>query len=262
LAQRRIPTVERTHRRRQIPIAETPGALFFHRSLLSKNWTLKVESPPMHGGPLLLGHRGARASRSVAENTLASFQLALEHGCDGFEFDVRLSGSGRAVISHDDQVQGLTLSRTTRDQQLNLPILRQVLKHYADQAFLDIELKVPGLESELVLSLSRYPPERGYVVSSFLPDVLVALHERKASIPLGIICDTRKQLKLWPDLPVSMVIPHHSILTKQLIKDLLRAGKTILTWTVNDKRSMLRLWDWGVHGIISDDTELLVRTFR
>jgi len=216
----------------------------------------------MHGGPLLLGHRGARASRSVAENTLASFALALEHGCDGFEFDVRLSGSGRAVISHDDKVQGLTLSQTTRDAQLSLPILGQVLEAFAQRAFLDIELKVPGLESELVLSLEKHPPERGYVVSSFLPSVLASLHALNKAIPLGILCERGRQLKRWRDLPVNYVMPHHSLITKQLVEELRSAEKTIFAWTVDEKDAMLRFWEWGVHGIISDDTQLLVRTFR
>ena len=44
--------------------------------------------------PLLLGHRGARAEKSISENTLASFDLALAQGCDGFEFDVRLAADG------------------------------------------------------------------------------------------------------------------------------------------------------------------------
>ena len=48
-----------------------------------------------------LGHRGARAVRQIPENTLASFELCLQHGCDGFEFDVRLSADGQAVICHD-----------------------------------------------------------------------------------------------------------------------------------------------------------------
>ena len=216
----------------------------------------------MHGGPLLLGHRGARASRSVVENTLASFALALEHGCDGFEFDVRLSGSGRAVISHDDKVQGLTLSNTTRDEQLPLPVLRQVLEAFAQRAFLDIELKVPGLESELVLCLQKHPPERGYVVSSFLPGVLISLHALNSAIPLGILCERRMQLKQWRDLPVNYVMPHHSLITKQLVEELRAADKTVFAWTVNEKDAMLRLSEWGVHGIISDDTQLLVRTFR
>jgi hypothetical protein len=31
---------------------------------------------------------------------------------------------------------------------------------------------------------------------------------------------------------------------------------------VNDRETMLTLADWGVDGIISDDTELLVHTFK
>ena len=42
---------------------------------------------------------------AVPENTFASFDLALEHGCDGFEFDVRLTGCGRAVVCHDPKVE-------------------------------------------------------------------------------------------------------------------------------------------------------------
>jgi glycerophosphoryl diester phosphodiesterase len=39
------------------------------------------------------------------------------------------------------------------------------------------------------------------------------------------------------------------------------AGKTMFTWTVNDKKTMQRLADWGVDGIISDDPQLLATTF-
>ena len=50
---------------------------------------------------LRLGHRGARALTSIPENTLASFDRALADGCDGFEFDVRLTADGEAVVCHD-----------------------------------------------------------------------------------------------------------------------------------------------------------------
>ena len=49
--------------------------------------------------PLLLGHRGAR--RVAPENTFFAFDKALRAGCDGFEFDVRLSSDGRGVVCHD-----------------------------------------------------------------------------------------------------------------------------------------------------------------
>lgn len=213
-------------------------------------------SPPS----LLLGHRGARATASVAENTLASFDLALRHGCDGFEFDVRMKNCGRAVICHDPVVDGITVSTAACQELTHLPELRGVLARYAERAFLNIELKVPGLESFVLVVLKEHVPQHGYVVSSFLPDVLSELRARSESVVLGIICDKTDQLAQWKELPVQYVIPHYSLITRDLVNEVHGAGKSLLTWTVNDKDSMHQLRDWGVDGIISDDTELLVRT--
>jgi glycerophosphoryl diester phosphodiesterase len=47
---------------------------------------------------------------------------------------------------------------------------------------------------------------------------------------------------------------------ERLVQNIRRAGLRILIWTVNDGESMLRFANWGVDGIISDETELLVRT--
>src|SRR5215475_879332 len=124
--------------------------------------------------PLLLGHRGARAVRAMAENTLESFDRALEDGCDGFEFDVRLTADGVAVVCHGPRYQGLGIRCASAGQLGNLPRLEQVLSRYQERAFLDVELKVSGLEQIALDLLRRYPPRRGFVVSSFLPEVLLA----------------------------------------------------------------------------------------
>jgi glycerophosphoryl diester phosphodiesterase len=211
--------------------------------------------------PLLLGHRGARASASVPENTNASFDLALEHGCDGFEFDVRLTSCGRGLICHDPKVGGITVSKATPDQLRHLPVLEEVLQRYGQRAFLNIELKVPGLESKVLNSLREYRMEEDYVVSSFLLEVVMELKARSAKIQTGFICDKPGQLAAWPEYNVEYVIPQHSLVTRKLVEEVHRAGKKLLTWTVNDSKAMLRLADWKVDGIISDDTQLLVSTF-
>jgi glycerophosphoryl diester phosphodiesterase len=209
----------------------------------------------------LLAHRGARSS-SVGENTPEAFALALQHGCHGFEFDVRLTGCGRALISHEPKIKGITVSKATATQLLDFPVLQDVLARFAESAFLDIELKVPGLGSQVLLALREHPPQRGYVVSSFLPDVLIELSIRSESIPLGMICEDQKQLRRWRDLPLQYVIPEFSLITQELVQQVHDAGRMLLAWTVNDKPTMLRLADWGVDGIISDKTELLVKTLR
>jgi len=138
--------------------------------------------------PLLLGHRGARAEKTVTENTLASFDLALALGCDGFEFDVRLSADGDAVICHDATIRDLRIAESST-QQLALPSPREVLVRYQSTAFLDIELKVPGLETITADLLRKLAPRR-YVISSFLPEVLKVIRDLDVTIPLGLICET------------------------------------------------------------------------
>src|SRR5277367_4918096 len=100
----------------------------------------------MSNRPILLGHRGARAVRSIRENTLASFDRALADGCDGFEFDVRLPADGEAVICHDAESDGLLIEVTRSRELPQLARLADVLERYEESAFLDIELKVSGLE--------------------------------------------------------------------------------------------------------------------
>ncbi len=211
------------------------------------------------GHPLLLGHRGARAEESVAENTLPAFDLALAQGCDGFEFDVQRSADGEAVICHDAHSRGLEIARSLA-QQLALPLLRNVLTRYQSTAFLDIELKGSGLEESVIDLLRKHAPIRGCVVSSFLSEVLQTIHGMDSTIPLGLICETGAQFSLWPSLPVEYVIPHYTLLPQGVISEIKAAGKKLLVWTVNRPEEMQRLASMGVDGIISDDTKRLALT--
>src|SRR5262252_5938689 len=212
-----------------------------------------------HSRPLLLGHRGARSLKSIPENTIASFDRALADGCDGFEFDVRLTADEEAVVCHDVEVSSCVVSRTPAEQISQLPRFRDVLERYRD-SFLDIELKVKGLERITLDLFLRHKPRRGFVVSSFLPGVLKSLHDLDASVPLGLICEFENQLRLWNELPVQYVIPHRALVDGELIRKIKGAGKKMLVWTVNNPADMLRFRDLLVDGIISDETSLLCRT--
>jgi len=208
--------------------------------------------------PLLLGHRGSRWARSIRENTVAAFDLALQHGCDGFEFDVRLSGDRRALVCHDPRSQGMRVATSTRAQLPHLPTLEDVLSRYGRHGFLDIELKTPDLTDIVLYDLGQHRPERGFLISSFLPEVLVELRARDHSLPLGIIFE--QQAPRWQELPIDCVVAEKSLITPTLVDQVHHAGKRLFAWTVNDKAAMLGFAQWGVDAIISDRTELLVRT--
>src|SRR5581483_8786620 len=233
--------------------------------------------------PLLLGHRGQRHTRRIIrhldqrvippDNTLAAFELTMQRGCDGFEFDVRYTHDRRGVVCHDPDYRGLnvasapyeslrsasarrdrraTVNPATADDQM--PCLEDVLARFATRAFLDIEIKIPGFEDEIAGAIRQTQPQRGFVVSSFLPPVLVRFHELDSSLPLGYICRDRKLLEHWRDLPAQVVIPHAKLASQCLVRELHAAGKQVFVWTVNRESEMRRLAIWGVDGIISDDT--------
>jgi glycerophosphoryl diester phosphodiesterase len=215
--------------------------------------------------PLLLGHRGARASVSVPENTLASFDLCLQHGCDGFEFDVRSTGDEVPVVAHDASFRGVSLAGVNAGdlapwQALGfLPTLEEVLRRYSPLCFLDIEIKDAGVETRVLELLGRYAPQHGYVVTSFLPEVLLRLQELDRTMELGFLWD--RPSSVWRDLPVSWALPERDLLDAGLGPALKGAGKRIGVWTVNRPAEMLRLADSGAEILISDDTVRLVNAF-
>jgi glycerophosphoryl diester phosphodiesterase len=215
---------------------------------------------------LLLGHRGARLY--APENTIPAFDLCLNHGADGFEFDVRCTRSKESIVCHDRKFNRIAV-RTRTLQQIHAkcsvdgkpPCLEDVLELYSRKAFLNIEVKVRGMEQVVLEAVKRFPPQRGYFISSFLPSVVRKLHALDRSLVLGAISKSYWHLRRWKSLPVSHVIPHYKLLTPKLVEELHAAGKTVVTWTINDPRKMVQAAAMGVDGIISDDTKLLVETF-
>src|SRR5947209_17182733 len=206
---------------------------------------------------------------AVNPNTLTAFDLALEHGVDGFEFDVRCTRNLQAVICHDARLNRLSVRRHTFKQLQasfggaddSLPCLDDVLERFARTAFLNIEVKVRGMEKAIVRAVKRMAPQQGYFISSFLPGVVRELHALDDSLVLGTLAQTRWQLRRWNRMPGKYVVPHYHLLSRRLIEEIHDAGKLAVTWTVNEPKRMLRVADMGVDGIISDDTRLLVKTF-
>ena len=231
---------------------------------------------PGNPRPLLLGHRGVRPLPFLGlrwrkpelppENTLAAFDYALEHGCDGFEFDVRYTRDRRSILHHDPKVKGAEVASTDhapleRRIGYKLPSLDDVLAHYGATAWLDIELKVAGDEEAIAAALRSHRPQRGFVVSSFHPDVLLRLHEIDPSLPLGYLCEHEDDAQLWSGLPIQFFIPQHALVSELLVEEAHRRKMQVFTWTVNLREDMLRLARWGVDGLISDDPRLLSQTF-
>jgi len=222
--------------------------------------------------PLLLGHRGCRKQASStgelpAENSLQAFEYALAQGCDGFELDVRHTQDRQNVLWHDPQWGRMKIAYTDgarlEDGNGNRPAtFEEVLENFGRRAYLDIELKVPGNEAAVVAALKNTPPQSGFVISSFRPDILFRIRLLDSSVGLGFICDREEFITAWRSMPLQALFPECRLVTQELIAEAHSRRVQLMTWTVNDSPTMLQLAEWGIDGLISDDPQLLYQTFH
>ncbi len=165
------------------------------------------------------------------------------------------------MIGHDPVIAGVEIAASVAGD-LVLPTLDEVLREFSTRAFLDIELKVKGAERELIDALREHAPQRGYVVSSFLPEALEAVHILDSSIPLGFLYE-RRQPAVPCTFPLAYLIPHFTLLSRELVEEAHGSGRKIVTWTVNradDMQPVCRLgrgWDYfRRHGIAGAHSSL------
>ena len=69
------------------------------------NWKKNNQKFYQQDRLIIFGHRGSPTLST--ENTLTSFEKAIEQGVDGLEFDIRLSKDKKIVIFHDENLQRL-----------------------------------------------------------------------------------------------------------------------------------------------------------
>lgn len=199
---------------------------------------------------IVLGHRGA--PHIEPENTLASFRRAIEMGADGFEFDIRRSADGRLVVIHNPKHGRLRVARSTAAK-LDLPLLEDVLKEFSS-AWLDIELKVAGIEKPVLSLARRHLNSNRYVITSFRKSVVREVKRLSPSTPTGWLFK-RPLLLLprWARRPgLDYLCPHHTVLTARLARAARERGLGLITWTVNTPAVVERMKDLGVDVVITD----------
>lgn len=128
---------------------------------------------------LRIAHRGDW--RRAPENTVAALLAAVAvPGCDGLEFDVRLSADGIPVLLHDQTLQRVWGRPEAVEQlgaaalgDIGIPSLADVLAAVPRGAFLDVELKDLHDRAVVeVLAAGRGAELRRAVVSSFEEETL------------------------------------------------------------------------------------------
>lgn len=241
----------------------------------------------------VIAHRGA--SGHAPENTLPAFELAVRHGADAFELDVRLSLDGAPVVVHDatlERTTGLTgpvrartlvelrtadaghrftpdAGRTLpfRDRGVRIPTLAEVLWAFPAMPVL-IEVKEPEVQEAVRRVLvDQGACERCVVASE--DDAALELF-REGAVPCGASARDITELYVAVLLRRRLPVPRYRFLsvplryrglpvpTRSFVAAARRLGCPVHVWTVNDPATALRLWARGVAGVVTNEPKAMV----
>ena len=187
------------------------------------------------------------------ENTIASFQRALDLACDEVETDVWLTQDGRLLISHDRPTAKTTLT------------LDEVLDFCRGRMGVNVEVKSEKDETrarETGTAVGARLAARGrgdFYVSSFWWSALEGARSAAPAVRRAFLFSdspdrvallaSAKALALWA------LHPERQYVTPELIKAAHAASLRVHTWTVNEAKEIATFRNWSVDGIMSDFPE-------
>lgn len=214
---------------------------------------------------LLIAHRGA--SSYEPENTLAAFRRAIDMGCDAIEFDVRFTKDGVPVVIHDEDLKRVSgLSKKVRELTLDeikriivmgkehIPTVDEVLSEVGSKTIIFMEIKELVDEKYIVRMLRDYNVIDRSLIISFNYEYLKMVKALDNSIEIGLLTYVRPlPIDEAVRLKAMAILPRYNLVTPNIVKDIHSKKLKIYTWTVNDVAIALKMKNFGVDGIATDD---------
>jgi glycerophosphoryl diester phosphodiesterase len=221
-----------------------------------------------------IGHRGA--PREFFENTLPSFERALQRGADAVELDVHATSDGVVIVHHDPvaidrstaSAGGVHIARVPWQQlrQIDLgagariPTLADVLQLVARKARVYVEIKGRHIEPLVIDVIDRSGAD--CAIHAFDHDAIARVSELAPHIPRGILFEDRivDVSHVMQRTSARDVWPEWRLIDRALVTQVHAAGARVIAWTVNSALDATRLTELGVDGICSDDLRSLKRS--
>lgn len=219
----------------------------------------------------IVGHKGA--SGYAPENTILSFQKAIELGCDKTELDVRLSKDNQLIVIHDPEVdrisngQGLVSKMTLEEikrlkcpENQEIPILQEVIDLCKDRIDLLIELKAEGTGEKVNQIILKNQLLSSVLVISFKLNLIKEIKELNPKIKTGFIFeeDNKGLWDLAEIVPFDYICPKSSLVNEEMVKKAHDLGLKVHAYEVNRKKLADYLIELGVDEIGTDFPKLFI----
>lgn len=236
----------------------------------------------------IVAHRGVPTE--APENTIASFQRAIEHGADAIELDVRLTADKVPVVYHYYYLEENTsasgaIFNFTLEQLCDVKVfcknssaansgristLSEILERFIGKIGLEIEIKGPEPEAPGIVGnvLNQFKDFWDtFEITSYEPALLLEIQK----VCPGIIVDLLfPRSESWMKLDVvqyqaihsarlahaRVVHLHPSQLSEEVVNALHKQEIEIHAWDVNDEQSLQTVTKFRIPRLCTDNFEL------
>lgn len=234
----------------------------------------------------VISHRGANIY--APQNTIPAFEKAVEIGIDGFETDIHLTKDGFPVICHNYTIDKTSngkgsISQMTLEELKGydfgsyfskkyagtpLPTLDEFLELVAktDVKILNIELKEPKeneteIVSETIRRVKEFELFDKLLISSFAPKLLVEAKQIDLQTKTGLLYSpnskdvlsiARRPVEFAFSIKADALHPYYMFVNEDYVKNAHLAGIEVNPWTVDSVKSIEKMINFGVDGIITN----------
>lgn len=236
----------------------------------------------------VIAHRGA--SKLAPQNTLSAFRLAKELKADGFENDVHMTKDGHIVVCHDYDIDetsngtGHIIDYTLEEllkfdfgsyfspefEGEKIPTLNEFFEISKGLSIINVEIKRPfdgnfEIVDGVIESAKSYGVFPELLISSFDESVLHRAKKVDGNVKAALLYDPLSlNIDKIVEDPVAYALdsgfeaihPVFLMVDEDLVEDARKNNIEINVWTINNERAAKVMTEWGVDGLITDDTIL------
>ena len=229
----------------------------------------------------IIAHRGF--SSQYPENTMLAFQKAIGIGADFIELDLHKTKDDVIVVIHDDSVNRTSsnerkgeISEMTYDQlsdinvgyttkfggqfsDQKIPSLREVLELAKGKIKVCIEIKVAGIEQQILQLVHEVSMNDQVILFCFDQTVLTKIRKLDAKIPLLYLVEKIELSNIEEASKENFNAVgggSATIITKELVDIAHSKNIEIWRWTVDNETEILDLLYLGIDGLITNAPDL------
>ncbi|MFA5321475.1 MAG: glycerophosphodiester phosphodiesterase family protein [Smithella sp.] len=254
----------------------------------NKPYNLFKYNPRQGDNFTIIAHRGASAY--YPENTLPSFEGAINMGADMVELDVQLTSDKEVVVFHDEKLSRCTDGRRKiadytlvqlkkldagswfdkKFKNTRIPTLSEALDICKNKIAVNMEIKTEavgmmffgGIEEKCLKIVEQSGMLKHVVFSSFDPRAIMHLKQLDSTAAVAVLFEKKLYGSRLPSEIMDLVDADafncsSSELNKKWLANIKSENIPVNIYTVNDKKNMAKLLDMGVNGIFTNKPDIL-----